>query len=204
MTQQFSVTLRNYWANGYENQIGASPKCRVYTGDQPASCAAAATGTQLGEGTWPSDWMNAASAGSVTKNGTLQITITVSGTIGHYRIYDNAGTTCHEQGKVGQALALALTADTAANSNVLTFSTTAGVTVGLSVSGSGLPSDAVVREATSTTVKISCAPSALVATGTLITFGSPGSTVDFRLANPVVTAGQVIDVPSKTLTMPGA
>lgn len=203
MTQQFSDTLRDYWANGYESQIGTSPKLRVYTGAPPANCAAAATGTLLGEGTLPSDWMGASSGGSVAKNGTWTISITADGTIGHYRVWNNALTVCHEQGVVGQALGIALSANTAANSNVLTFASTAGATVGASVYGTGIPTDATVREVTSTTVKISCAPSALVPSGTLITFGTPGSTVDLRIANPVVTNGQSLEVQSKTLTMPG-
>lgn len=204
MTQQFSTAIRNYWADGYESQIGASPKMRFYTGDQPANCAAAASGTQLGEGTGPSDWMTGATSGSKSLQGTWTVSISADGVIGHYRIYNNAGTVCHEQGKVGQAKGIALSASTAANNNVLTFVDTAGVTVGLAVSGSGIPNDSVVRAVTGTTVTISCAPAALMASGTVITFGTPGAAVDMRIANPTVVAGQVLTISAKTLTMPGA
>lgn len=204
MTQQFSDTIRNSWADGYESQIGTSPKLRLYTGDPPANCAAAASGTQLGEGTGPSDWMTAAASGSKSLQGTWTVSISADGLVGYYRIYNNAGSVCHEQGKVGQAKGMATTASTAANSNVITFASTAGVTVGLAVSGSGIPSDAVVREVTSTTVTISCAPAATVASGTVITFGTPGSDVDLRIANPTVVAGQTLTISAKTLTMPGA
>lgn len=204
MTQQFSDTIRNYWADGYESQIGPEPKLRVYTGDPPANCAAAASGTQLGEGTADSDWLTAASGGSKSLIGTWAVTMTAAGTIGYYRIYNNAGSVCHEQGKVGQSKGLSLSAQTNANSNVLTFADTAGVTVGLAVSGSGVPADAVAREVTATTVTMSCAPSVALPIGTVITFGTPGASSDMRLANPSVVAGQVITVSAKTLTMPGA
>lgn len=203
MTQQFSATLRNYWANGYEGQIGASPKLRLYTGSPPADCATSASGTQLGEGTLPSDWMTSASAGSVSKNGTWTVSISTGGVVGYYRIYDSAGTTCHEQGVVGQALGKVTTASTSANSNVLTFADTNGVSVGQPVSGTGIPSDAVVRDKTSTTVTISCAATQTISSGATIVFGSGGS-VDMRLANTTVSAGQTVTIDAKTLTMPGA
>jgi hypothetical protein len=49
-----------------------------------------------------SDWAAAASSGSKALNN-LPLTGAASGTgtAGHYRIYDSAGTTCHEQGSVG-------------------------------------------------------------------------------------------------------
>ena len=46
--------------------------------------------------------MAAASAGSKAKSGTWSGTASGGGgTIAHFRIYDNAGTTCHIQGTVG-------------------------------------------------------------------------------------------------------
>jgi hypothetical protein len=45
--------------------------------------------------------MNAASGGTMTKNGTWQDTsANGTGTAGYFRIFDNAGTTCHIQGTV--------------------------------------------------------------------------------------------------------
>lgn len=101
MTVQLSDAVRNAMVNAYETAIGTAPKLQLRTGAPPANCAAAATGTLLAELTLPSDWQNAASGGSGTKLGTWSGTGIAAGTMGHYRIVDTAGTTCHDQGTVG-------------------------------------------------------------------------------------------------------
>lgn len=104
MAAQFSTTLRNAQANLLESTLGTSPVIEFFTGAPPANCAAADTGTQIAEGTLPSDFLAAASGGAVAKNGTWSfsgITAASTGTnIGHYRIKDSTGTTCHHQGTV--------------------------------------------------------------------------------------------------------
>jgi hypothetical protein len=104
MTIQQSVAVRNAKLDAVETTIGASPLIKFFAGAAPANCAAADSGSSLANGTLPSDWAAAASAGSKAKSGTWTATGTAAagaGTaIGHFRIYDNAGTTCHEQGTV--------------------------------------------------------------------------------------------------------
>ncbi len=100
MTIQTSVALRNARLNQYEATIGASPKLQLRTGPVPANCAAADTGTLLCEITLPSDWVTAASGGSIGINGTWAGTGVAAGSAAHYRLKDNAGTTTHEQGTV--------------------------------------------------------------------------------------------------------
>ena len=100
MTVQFSVTVRNGWLDSTETNIGASPKLQIRTGAQPVNCAAAATGTLLTEITCPADWMAAASAGTKVLAGSWTVAAVAAGTAAHYRIVDNAGSTCHEQGSV--------------------------------------------------------------------------------------------------------
>ena len=100
MTVQFSVAVRNGWLDNTETTIGASPKLQIRTGAQPANCAAAAAGTLLAEITCPADWMAAASAGTKVLAGSWTVAAVAAGTAAHYRIVDNAGTTCHEQGSV--------------------------------------------------------------------------------------------------------
>ena len=81
--------------------MGTAAKLQIYTGAQPANCAAAATGTKLAEITLASDWAAAASAGSKALNNLpLTTTALAAGTMGYYRFVDSAGTTCHEQGSV--------------------------------------------------------------------------------------------------------
>ena len=100
MTVQLSVAVRNARLDVIETTTGVSAKLQIRTGAQPANCAAAAAGTLLAEITCPSDWMSAAAAGSKALSGSWTIAAVAAGTAAHYRMMDNAGTTCHEQGTV--------------------------------------------------------------------------------------------------------
>lgn len=101
MTVQYSVAVRNGMLDSIETSTGAAAKLMMYSGAQPANCAAAASGTLLLTMSLPSDWMNAASAGTKTLSGSWTVACSTGGTAAHYRITDTAGTTCHEQGSVG-------------------------------------------------------------------------------------------------------
>lgn len=101
MAIQLSVAVRNARLDAIETTVGATALLRIRTGAQPANCATADSGTVLATLTLPSDWMAAASAGSKAKSGTWQDTSAdASGTAAHWRLYDNAGTTCHAQGSI--------------------------------------------------------------------------------------------------------
>lgn len=100
MTIQFSTAARNAMLDAIETTTGASANLRILTGAQPTNCAAAQTGTLLVEIALPADWMAAASGGSKALAGTWSGTASGTGTAGHYRVVDNAGTTCHEQGGI--------------------------------------------------------------------------------------------------------
>ncbi len=101
MAIQLSVAARNARLDTFESTAGASAKLQIRSGAQPANCAAAASGTLLCEIALPSDWMANAASGSKAKAGTWSGTGAAAGTAGHFRIVDNAGTTCHMQGSVG-------------------------------------------------------------------------------------------------------
>lgn len=92
MALQYSVALRTAQVAQIETTAGTSPKLKLYSGAQPANCAAAASGTLLADIALPVDWLTAASAGAVTLNGTWTGTGAAAGTIGHFRITDTAGT----------------------------------------------------------------------------------------------------------------
>jgi hypothetical protein len=101
MALQFSVSARNNQLDSLETTVGTSAILRMRSGTVPANCAAADSGTVLATVNLPSDWMSAASGGSKTLLGTWQDTAAdATGTVGHFRIYDSAGTTCHMQGTV--------------------------------------------------------------------------------------------------------
>jgi hypothetical protein len=100
MSLQYSVALRNNQLDQVEVTLGASAKLRLLTGAPPANCAAAQTGALLCEIALPADWMTNAASGVKTKSGTWAGTGAAAGTVAHFRVVDNAGTTCHMQGTV--------------------------------------------------------------------------------------------------------
>lgn len=100
MAVQLSVSARNARLDSIETTVGTSPKLQIRSGAQPASCAAADSGTLLCEITLPSDWAAAAASGAKSKSGTWSGTGVAAGTAAHFRLKDSAGTTCHMQGSV--------------------------------------------------------------------------------------------------------
>lgn len=102
MTVQWSQTVRNDQAQAWETSLGASPKVQLRSGTQPANCAASSTGTLIAEFTLGSDFASVAS-GVVSVTGLPSSVTAVAANAGgamHYRIFNNAGSTCHEQGSV--------------------------------------------------------------------------------------------------------
>jgi hypothetical protein len=102
MSLQYSVSVRNARLDTVESTIGAAPVMELRSGDPPANCAAASSGTLLARDALPSDWMAAASSGSKAKSNTWTLNGLGTGVIGHFRIFE-AGSpdVCHMQGTVG-------------------------------------------------------------------------------------------------------
>jgi hypothetical protein len=199
MANQLSDAVRNAQADIWETTIGTAPNLYLRTGAPPANCAAADTGSLLATIVLPSDWMAAASGGSKSKSGTWSVAASGSGAFGHYRIKDNAGTTCHDQGTAGVAVPLTTNALTAANGNVLNFASTTGVAVGMNISGTGVPVGATVVALTGTTVTMSMTSTAGVANTTAITFAP-----DLVIDGASITAGQTVTVGTFTHSMANA
>lgn len=102
MAVHLSVAVRNAMLDAIETTISTTPKLRLYSGSVPADCAASlGAAVLLAELTLPSNWMADASNGQKVLAGTWSGQATTGGTASFYRIYDSAGTTCHEQGTVG-------------------------------------------------------------------------------------------------------
>lgn len=98
---QFSVAVRNARLDAIETQVGASAIMKIRTGAAPASCATADSGTVLATLNLPSDWLQAASAGSKAMSGSwADNSADAGGTAAHFRVYANDGTTCGIQGTV--------------------------------------------------------------------------------------------------------
>jgi hypothetical protein len=101
MAIQLSTSVRNARLDAIETTVGTSAVLKIFTGAQPANCAAANSGTELASMTLPSDWAAAASSGSKAKSGTWEDTsANATGTAAHWRLYASDGTTCHAQGSV--------------------------------------------------------------------------------------------------------
>ncbi len=101
MALKFSTTVKNGELNSIETTIGTSPIIKIRTGSVPASITDPDTGTVLATIDLPSDWLTAASGGSISKNGTWEdASADNTGTAGYFRLYASDGTTVHMQGTV--------------------------------------------------------------------------------------------------------
>lgn len=200
---QLGTSLRTHLVDQFVAHVGASPKLRLISGSMPATPATSQSGTLLVGMTLPSTWMAAASGGQAAKSGTWQDNASATGTIGYARLLNSAESVVHWQGTISQAFALTTSASTAANANVLTFTATTGVTVGMGVYGSGIPTGTTVAAVSSTTVTLSQVSTAGVSSSTEILFGDVSG--DMHLASTTIdTVGQSVTVTSWTLVGPGA
>ena len=100
MTYQYSDTVNNAKLDAIETTVGTTPKFQIYTGAEPANCAASATGTKLVDTALPSDWLGNAATHVKSKAGTWTLTGIAAGTAGYFRILDSSGATCHIQGSI--------------------------------------------------------------------------------------------------------
>ena len=104
MARGYSVAVRNAMLDAYETTIGTAPLLRFYSGSMPATAGDTTTGTLLASITLPSDWLAAASSGSKALLGTwagVGVSGASTGTnIGYFRLFNSAGSTCHDQGTV--------------------------------------------------------------------------------------------------------
>lgn len=100
MTFQYSVAVRNASLDAKETTIGTAAVMKIFSGAEPANCAAADPAGLLVTITMPSDWMNGASAGAKTKLGTWSNAASGTGTAASWRVYASDGTTCGIQGNM--------------------------------------------------------------------------------------------------------
>jgi hypothetical protein len=98
MAFQYSVAVRNSRLDAVETAIGVSAVLKVFSGAEPANCAAADPTGLLCTITLPADWLAAASGGTKAKAGVWSGAASGSGTAASWRIYDSSGTVCHIQG----------------------------------------------------------------------------------------------------------
>jgi hypothetical protein len=102
MAVQYSVDVRDARNDALETLLGASPILEIRSGAQPASCAAADSGTLVASMTLPADAFAASSAGVKAKQGTWEDPAADNANAGgamHYRLKTSGGA-CKMQGSV--------------------------------------------------------------------------------------------------------
>lgn len=195
----YSDAVANARLDQVETTIGAAAILRLYNGTPPANVGAALSGnTLIAQGTLPSDYLAAASARQKVRAGTWTLTGQAGAGAGtaatFFRLFDGPGTTAHIQGTVTAQVQLTTSALTAVNGNVLNFTATTGVAVGMNVSGTGIPVGTTVIATTGTTVTLSNTSTAGVASGATITFGG-----DMVVDNNSIANNQAVNVSTFTL-----
>jgi hypothetical protein len=93
MALKHSGGLKNAALNsGIATQFDTNGRLDIYTGAQPATADAAATGTKLATLTLNADAFAAAASGGIAINGPLSATAVASGTAGWFRFYNSTET----------------------------------------------------------------------------------------------------------------
>lgn len=106
MTMQLSVSARNAMLAAILAQIGPGASLKLRTGPQPATTAAADTGTVIATFALPDDFMTAPANGVTTLKAAMSKAAEAAGYAGHFRIY-SAGGACQLSGLVAQPWAAA-------------------------------------------------------------------------------------------------
>jgi len=104
MAYQYSTTLRTAQVAQLQATIGTSGVLKIFSGAEPANCAAADPTGLLCTITLPSTFLTSAS-GSTTIAGTWSANASSSGTAASFRMYDGSAV-CHIQGNVTSDLVL--------------------------------------------------------------------------------------------------
>ena len=100
MAFQESVAVRNARLDAIETTIGTAAALKLFSGAEPANCAAADPAGLLATLTLPSDWLANAAAGAKAKAGSWTGTGSAAGSAASFRIYDSGLAACHMQGTV--------------------------------------------------------------------------------------------------------
>lgn len=125
MAFQYGATLRNNQVSQIQTTIGASGTLRIFSGAEPANCAAADPAGLLATIALPASFLTSA-GGVTTIAGTWSVAASATGTAQSFRMYDGA-VTCHVQGNTTTDLVLNNTSITSGQTvTVTSFTVTAG------------------------------------------------------------------------------
>jgi hypothetical protein len=125
MTFQYGTTLRNNQVSQIQATIGASGTLKIFSGAEPANCAAADPTGLLATIALPATFLTSA-GGVTTIAGTWSVAASGNGTAQSFRMYDGSAT-CHVQGNTTTDLVLNNSSITSGQTVTVTaFSVTAG------------------------------------------------------------------------------
>jgi hypothetical protein len=125
MTFQYSTTLRNNQVSQIQATIGTAGVLKIFSGAEPANCAAADPTGLLVTIALPATFLTS-SGGVTTLVGTWSAVASATGTAASFRMYDGSGV-CHVQGNCTTDLVLDDTSITTGKPvTVTSFSVTAG------------------------------------------------------------------------------
>lgn len=125
MTFQYGTTLRNNQIGQIQTTVGASGLLKIFSGTEPANCAAADPSGLLATIVLPASFLTS-SGGVTTIAGSWTVAASGSGTAASFRIYDGSAV-CHVQGNTTTDLVLNNTSITTGQTvSVTSFSVTAG------------------------------------------------------------------------------
>jgi hypothetical protein len=125
MTFQYGTVLRNNQVSQIQTSIGGSGTLKIFSGAEPANCAAADPTGLLCTITLPASFLTS-SGGVTTIAGTWSAAATGTGTAASFRMYDGSSV-CHVQGNTTTDLVLNNTSiSTGQTVTVTSFTVTAG------------------------------------------------------------------------------
>jgi hypothetical protein len=125
MAFQYGTTLRNNQVSQLQSTIGASGVLKIFSGAEPANCAAADPSGLLCTITLPATFLTS-SGGVTTIAGSWTANASATGTGACFRMYDGSAV-CHIQGNVTTDLVLNNTSIVSSQTvTVTSFTVTAG------------------------------------------------------------------------------
>jgi hypothetical protein len=125
MAFQYGATLRNNQVGQIQATIGGSGTLKIFSGAEPANCAASDPSGLLATIALPATFLTS-SGGVTTIAGTWSVAASATGTAASFRMYDGSSV-CHVQGNTTTDLVLNNTAITSGQTVTVTaFTVTAG------------------------------------------------------------------------------
>ena len=125
MAFQYGATLRNNQSSQIQATIGASGTLKIFSGAEPANCAAADPAGLLATINLPATFLTSAN-GVTTIAGTWSTSASGTGTALSFRMYDSLSV-CHVQGNCSTDLVLNNTSITSGQTvSVTSFTVTSG------------------------------------------------------------------------------